>query len=195
MSVSFVSAGRCSAVCPAVDGGEQGSERRTAGSRAAESREGDEQRAVGSKAIVCRQGYCDAIYRSKRKIYRELFCISLAYLYLCSGLIKDLDMCTYNLMLDDQLVAEAESTLTNTGIPFHLWLQQQVEELLREQVNHKRHRVHSRRRGLTDEQLAAQLAEYAPLTDADFPELSKSDYDNYIRSTSGRIAKGVEKWL
>ena len=43
MSVSFGSAGKCSAVCPAVDGGEQGSERRTAGSRVAESREGSEQ--------------------------------------------------------------------------------------------------------------------------------------------------------
>lgn len=36
------SAGRCSAVCPAVDGGQQGSERWTAGSRAADSREGSE---------------------------------------------------------------------------------------------------------------------------------------------------------
>ena len=125
----------------------------------------------------------------------EKLCKSEKNIVTLQRIIKVLDMCTYNLMLDDQLVAEAESTLTNTGISFQLWLQQQVEELLREQVSSKHRRVHSRRRGLTDEQLAAQLAEYAPLTDADFPELSKSDYDHYIRSTSGRIAKGLEKWL
>jgi len=43
VSVSFGSAGRCSAVCPAIDGGQQGSVRRTARSRAADSREGSEQ--------------------------------------------------------------------------------------------------------------------------------------------------------
>ena len=48
---------------------------------------------------------------------------------------------------------------------------------------------------LTDEQLAEILSQYAPLTDSDFPDLSKSDYDNYVRSNSGRIAKGLEKWL
>lgn len=104
-------------------------------------------------------------------------------------------MCTYNLKLDDQLVAEAENTLGNTGITFQLWLEQQVEALLREQVNRKRRHVRTHRRGLTDEQLAQELAQYAPLTDADFPDLSKSDYDNYVRSISGRIIKGLEKWL
>ena len=104
-------------------------------------------------------------------------------------------MCTYNLMLDDKLVAEAESTLVNTGVPFQLWLQNQVETLLREQIRNKSRRVRSRRKELTDEQLAQELAKYASLVDADFPELSMSDYDNYIRSNSGRIAKGLEKWL
>lgn len=64
-----------------------------------------------------------------------------------------------------------------------------------EQVNHKRRRIHSRRSVLTDEQFAVELATYAPLTDADFPELSKSDYDNFVRSNSGRIIKGLGKWL
>ena len=47
-------------------------------------------------------------------------------------------MCTYNLKLDDQLVAEAENALGDIGTSFQLWLQQQVEALLREQVRRKR---------------------------------------------------------
>ena len=104
-------------------------------------------------------------------------------------------MCIYNLKLDDQLVAEAENALGDIGISFQLWLQEQVETLLREQVNRKRHHVRVRKQGLTDEQLAERLAQYAPLTDSDFPNLSKSDYDNYARTTSGRISKGLKKWL
>lgn len=100
-------------------------------------------------------------------------------------------MCTYSLTLDEHLVAEAENTLKE-GVQFQFWLQQQVEVLLRKQVMKKRH---SRQGGLSDAQLAQRLAQYAPLTDVDFPELSKSDYDNYIRVTSGRMAKGLEKWL
>ena len=56
-------------------------------------------------------------------------------------------------------------------------------------------RAHKHRRGLSDEQLAARLAQYAPLTDADFPNLSDADYANYARSNNGRITKGLEKWL
>ena len=56
---------------------------------------------------------------------------------------------------------------------------------------HARARKHS----LTDEQLAERLAQYAPLKDSDFPDLCKSDYDYYVRSTSGRISKELEKWL
>ena len=59
----------------------------------------------------------------------------------------------------------------------------------------RRTRAHKHRRGLSDEQLAARLAQYAPLTDADFPNLSDADYANYARSNNGRITKGLEKWL
>lgn len=104
-------------------------------------------------------------------------------------------MCTYNLKLDDQLVAEAENALGDIGTSFQLWLQQQVEALLREQVRRKRRHNRTRRHALTDEQLAERLAQYAPLTDSDFPDLSSSDYENFVRSTSGRISKGLEKWL
>ena len=57
------------------------------------------------------------------------------------------------------------------------------------------HRTHKHRRGLSDEQLAERLSQYAPLTDADFPELSETDYANYVKNNSGRITKGLEKWL
>ena len=46
---------------------------------------------------------------------------------------------------------------------------------------------------LSDEQLADRLSQYAPLTDADFSELSETDYANYVKNNSGRIIKGLEK--
>lgn len=66
-------------------------------------------------------------------------------------------MCTYNLTLDDHLVAEAEVSLHHSGEQFQVWLQQQVETLLRKQISRRQHRA--RRRGLSDEQLARQLAQ------------------------------------
>lgn len=57
------------------------------------------------------------------------------------------------------------------------------------------HTGHSRKRGLSDEQLAKQLAQYTPLSDDDFPQLKAEDYANYTRNNSGKIARGLEKWL
>lgn len=57
------------------------------------------------------------------------------------------------------------------------------------------HRVYKRRKALNDEQLTERLAQYAPLTDADFPDLSEADYANFARNSGGRITKGLEKWL
>lgn len=104
-------------------------------------------------------------------------------------------MCTYNIMLDDQLVAEAENALTAKGVLLQPWLQQQVENLLREQIGRKCRHARSRSRGLSDEELAERLAQYAPLTETDFPELAAVDYSNYARRASGRIARGLERWL
>ena len=61
-------------------------------------------------------------------------------------------------------------------------------------AEHQR-RTHKRRKALSDKQLAECLAAYAPLTDSDFPELNETDYANYAKTTRGRIAKGLEKWL
>ena len=37
------------------------------------------------------------------------------------------------------------------------------------------HRTHKRRKALSDAELAERLAHYAPLTDADFPEVSAEE--------------------
>ena len=57
------------------------------------------------------------------------------------------------------------------------------------------HRVHKHRKTLSDAELAERLAQYAPLTDADFPEVSAEDYTSFAKSHSGRISKELEKWL
>ena len=56
-------------------------------------------------------------------------------------------------------------------------------------------RVHKHRKALSDTELAERLAQYAPLTDADFPDVSKMDYAYFSKNHSGRITKGLEKWL
>ena len=57
------------------------------------------------------------------------------------------------------------------------------------------HRVHKHRNALSDAELAERLAQYAPLTDADFPDVSAEGYASFSKNQSGRISKGLEKWL
>ena len=57
------------------------------------------------------------------------------------------------------------------------------------------HRSHQRGKSLSDAELADRLAQYAPLTDADFPEVSAEEYASFAKNHSGRVTKGVEKWL
>lgn len=57
------------------------------------------------------------------------------------------------------------------------------------------HRVHKHRKALSDAELAERLAQYVALTDADFPEVSAEQYANFAKSHSGRVTKGLEKWL
>lgn len=56
-------------------------------------------------------------------------------------------------------------------------------------------RAHKHKKALSDEELAKRLAQYAPLTDADFPEVSAEGFASFAKSHSGRITKGLEKWL
>ena len=102
-------------------------------------------------------------------------------------------MCTYPILLDEDLVMQVESTLQiNTS--FQVWLQQQVEAWLLAQVNGTR-RFHSRHVGLTDEMLAERLKGYPLLEESSFPALAAEDYGNYIKSQSGKLPKGLEQWL
>lgn len=57
------------------------------------------------------------------------------------------------------------------------------------------HRVHKRRKELSDTELAERLAQYAPLTDADFPDVSADSYASFAKNHRGRIMKEVEIWL
>jgi hypothetical protein len=57
------------------------------------------------------------------------------------------------------------------------------------------HRVHHRRKALSDAELSERLAQYAPLTDANFSEISTEDFANFAKKRSGRITKGLGKWL
>ena len=57
------------------------------------------------------------------------------------------------------------------------------------------HRTRKHRRALTDAELTEKLAQFAPLTDADFPEVSAEEYTSFAKNHSGCITKGLEKWL
>lgn len=55
---------------------------------------------------------------------------------------------------------------------------------------------HPRRKGrmpgLTDEEMEKALSGFPPLTDDDFPDLTREDYSFYVRNYKVR---GFEKWL
>ena len=104
-------------------------------------------------------------------------------------------MCTYNITLDDQLVAEAKCRIKNE-MPFQMWLQLEVEAMLKEKFEYsKKRQTHRRHRGLSDEELDRELESFPPLTDADFPDLTAADYAYHMKAMSGRVPKGLEKWL
>lgn len=103
-------------------------------------------------------------------------------------------MCTYQITIDDQLASQVEATISGK-VSFVTWLQQQVEALLRSHVSGNVSRRISRHNVLDDEELSQLLSQYPPLTDEDFPQLSAADYDSHVHSRSGRMPKGIEKWL
>lgn len=102
-------------------------------------------------------------------------------------------MCTYHIALDDSLVMQAENTF-QIKEPFQIWLQQQVESWLLAQVNGKK-QSHSHHSRLSDEELSEKLRAYPPLEESSFPSLAAEDYGTYLKSRSGQIPKGLEKWL
>ena len=102
-------------------------------------------------------------------------------------------MCTYRIALDDGLVLQADNTF-QIKEPFQTWLQQQVENWLLAQVNGKS-QSHSRHSRLSDEELGEKLRAYPPLDESSFPSLAAEDYYTYLKSRSGQLPKGLEKWL
>ncbi|MBR1409480.1 MAG: hypothetical protein IJ580_00060 [Prevotella sp.] len=57
------------------------------------------------------------------------------------------------------------------------------------------HQTRKHKRALSDAELTEKLAQFAPLTDADFPEISAEEYTSFAKKHSGCITKGLEKWL
>ena len=106
---------------------------------------------------------------------------------------KQIKMCTYPISLDENLVMQVESTL-QINESFQAWLQQQVERWLLAQVNSK-NQPSCRHSKLTDEMLAERLNGYPPLEESDFPSLAAEDYGTYLKSRSGQLPKGLERWL
>lgn len=53
----------------------------------------------------------------------------------------------------------------------------------------------SRKRALTDEEMEEELKELAPLTDADFPEVSREQFVSYVKAASGKMNQTVSRWL
>lgn len=48
---------------------------------------------------------------------------------------------------------------------------------------------------LSDDELAEKLNGFPPLTMEDFPDLEDVDYKYYLKSHSGCLPDGLEKWL
>ena len=100
----------------------------------------------------------------------------------------------YQLHLDDDVAIKAEK-LFGSEESFRNWLQKKVEQWLQIWLDNANTKVSSHNGGLTDEALAEILKDFPPLTSEAFPELSKSDYINMIKSQTGRLPQGLEKWL
>lgn len=116
------------------------------------------------------------------------------FLNLCIfAVIKRIKMCTYHIALDNSLVMQAE-TAFQIKEPFQVWLQQQVERWLLAQVNGKS-QSQSKHSRLSDEELKEKLSAYPPLEESCFPSLAAEDYGTYLKSRSGQLPKGLEKWL
>lgn len=96
----------------------------------------------------------------------------------------------YQLHLNDDVANKAEK-LFGSEESFKIWLQKKIEQWL--DIASARTMAHHE--GLSDEALAEIVKDFPPLTQDAFPELSKSDFIDMVRSQNGRLPKGLEKWL
>ncbi len=103
-------------------------------------------------------------------------------------------MCNYSISLDDSLVSQAENVF-QINDTFQDWLQRQIETWLLSQIKSASVKVPFRHGSLSDELLAEKLKDFPPLSPADFPEPSPSEYANFLKTRSGKLPKGCEKWL
>ena len=103
-------------------------------------------------------------------------------------------MSDYRIHLDDDLVTKAEQ-LFGIEESFQSWLQKKVEQWLQAGLDNAAIRVLSHDGGLSDEALAEKLKDYPPLTQEAFPELSKDEFIDMVKSQAGHLPKGLEKWL
>ena len=104
---------------------------------------------------------------------------------------KDKDMCTYNVVIDDQLVAEAERSLN--GLSLQAWLQQQVDALVRHSKSSAKRVAKVKRRANytpSDAELTARFS------NQDMPPMpEETSWKDIIDSNLGKTIKSVEKWL
>ena len=102
-------------------------------------------------------------------------------------------MSDYQIHLDDDLVTKAEK-LIGTEESFKTWFQKKVEQWFLSWLKDAA-KGNLSRGGLSDEELAEKLKDFPPLTMDAFPELSKSDFNDMVKSRAGRLPEGLEKWL
>ena len=100
----------------------------------------------------------------------------------------------YQLHLDDDIVTRGEK-LFGSEESFRDWLQKKVERWIRTWLDDASAKSLFHDGGLPDEALAEILKGFPPLTQEAFPELSKDEYIDMVKSRSGRLPKGLEKWL
>ena len=100
-------------------------------------------------------------------------------------------MCTYSVVIDDQLAAEAERCLN--GLSLQVWLQQQVDALVCYSTVPDKRVAKVRRRANctpTDAELKARF------DNKEMPQMPEdSSWKEIIDSNIGKTIKPVEKWL
>lgn len=100
----------------------------------------------------------------------------------------------YQLQLDDDIAIKAEK-LFGSEEAFKHWLEKKVKQWLQSWFDNPNDKFWFHNGGLSDEALAEILKDFPPLTQEAFPELSKEDYINWVKSQAGHLPKGLEKWL
>ena len=86
-------------------------------------------------------------------------------------------MCSYNITLDDTLVKQVKPSFTNEKA-LKLWLQQQMEELLRNYVRQKSVMVTPTEEGTIPDVVLSLLGAVVPLEHNDLN--GRNDYYKYI---------------